>query len=109
MLSPYPSRFLGNSFPFFMAQAAFITVEDAVVALGTRVGVNETRWMRTLGYAWTFAWLVYSTPFLNDWHLRAGMGRHRVFGFEIVGPGVEWVGALLGVDVLEWVRESCAV
>ena len=90
-----------------MYQAAFITVEDTLVSFGTWIGVKGNRWIKTLGFVWTFAWLMYSTPFLNDWHLVAGMGQHRLFpSLEVVAPVSAWAGETLGVDIARWVRET---
>ena len=93
----------GSSMPFFVANAAAITLEDAVIAVGRRlrVGVspgllessantqeNEKgkgkgkegpppRWVRMLGYAWVFAWFSYALRLFVWWAVPYGMGKTR--------------------------------
>lgn len=85
-------------------------MEDLILAVGRRYHcVRERQWVRFMGYVWTFGWLLYSTPWFNDWHLRAGMGRHRLFRFSLVRPALEGIKTVVGIDVLQWLAERCAM
>ncbi|EKM52834.1 uncharacterized protein PHACADRAFT_176840 [Phanerochaete carnosa HHB-10118-sp] len=106
MLHP---QWVGYSFPFFMYHAAFITLEDCMISTGRRLGIRESWWTRGVGHVWTYGWLIYALPWLNDWHLRAGMGTHRIFRFSIIRPLLEWVAASWGVDIISWIALKCAV
>ena len=87
--------------PFFVANAAAITLEDAVIAVGRRLGVAGSasdladsaaderngkgkrkespppRWVRMFGYAWVFAWFSYALRLFVWWAVPYGMGRTR--------------------------------
>lgn len=102
-------RWTGSSYWYFLAQAAVITLEDAVVALGRRVGIRDSRAARGLGYAWTVAWLMYVTPFYIDWAVQAGLGTHRVFKGSVVKPVLRWVAEATGFDVMTWFTELCTL
>lgn len=105
MVHPY---WTGASYLFFLYQALAITVEDAVVAAGRRVGIRESWGTWLVGYVWTIAWFSWSTPFFIDWALAAGLGNHRVFPSSAVRPALEFVAAKTGVDVLGWVAQKGA-
>ena len=106
MLHP---KWVGYSFPFFIYHAALITLEDFLISIGARLGIWESLFTRAIGYLWTYTWLIYATPWLNDWHLQAGMGSHRVFRFSMVMRLLEWIDTTYGVDVLSWVASQCAL
>ncbi|KAA1475624.1 hypothetical protein DENSPDRAFT_755828, partial [Dentipellis sp. KUC8613] len=65
-----------TSLPFFLVQALGITAEDAVLALGRRVGVGvgieATWWARALGYIWVFCWAGVTFASYRDLSIRAG-------------------------------------
>ncbi|RPD52491.1 hypothetical protein L226DRAFT_617898 [Lentinus tigrinus ALCF2SS1-7] len=65
-------REFGRSFPFFLSQAAAITFEDTVIALGKSYGIaggkeGPPRAIKVLGYAWVLLWLQFSGPMYVDW------------------------------------------
>ena len=99
----------GNSLPFFIYQATFITLEDFLIAKGRQLGFRDGKIIRIIGYAWTFGWLLYSPPWMYDWHLQAGMGRHRVVKFSVLTPALRFLAKATGVDVLRWIAEKCAI
>lgn len=101
-------QWTGSSYWFFLHQAIAITLEDAVLALGKRAGIRDGWWVRMVGYAWTFAWFTYSTPFFIDWSIKAGLGSHRVFPVSMVKAALRYVAATTGFDVLARVAEFCA-
>ena len=89
--------------PFFVANAAAITLEDAVIAVGRRLGVGASsdhlessantqenekgkgkrkegpprRWVRIVGYAWVCAWFSYALRLFVWWAVPYGMGKTR--------------------------------
>ena len=91
----------GSSMPFFVANAAAITLEDAVIAVGRRLGVAGSasdpadsaaderngkgkrkespppRWVRIVGYAWVCAWFSYALRLFVWWAVPYGMGKTR--------------------------------
>ncbi|KAI1786758.1 membrane bound O-acyl transferase family-domain-containing protein [Ganoderma leucocontextum] len=103
----------GKSMPFFLANAAAITFEDAVIAVARHLGVGShhestaktqgkekegplRRWVRILGYAWVFVWFSYSLRLFVWWAIPFGMGKTRsnVVPFSIVqtfAPDSLWV------------------
>lgn len=65
-------KLFGASFPFFIAQAAAISLEDAVVGVAKRTGMQAQcpdGLAHALGYVWVFVWLSVST----SWSMRAGV------------------------------------
>ncbi|KIY52299.1 hypothetical protein FISHEDRAFT_35445 [Fistulina hepatica ATCC 64428] len=52
----------GGAMAFFMKQAMVITLEDFIIWLGRRAGIRPTRFLKTLGLAWTWLWLAYTFP-----------------------------------------------
>ncbi|EFI28251.1 toxin biosynthesis protein [Coprinopsis cinerea okayama7 len=55
----------GGSMHYFLLQAAAITVEDALIYAGRRLGCERwmsKRWARLLGYAWVMAWFAATHP-----------------------------------------------
>lgn len=78
-------EFFGSTFLFFPLQAVIITVEDVVMALFKRLGVNkQTPLIRIIGYLWVFFWFYYSTPLFLDWGLKAGMNSGGMLPFSII-------------------------
>ena len=82
--------------PFFLANAAAITVEDAVIAMGRRLGLGvdehsaaeakasgkgkggpPPRWVRIIGYTWLFVWFSYGLRLFVWWAVPYGMGKTR--------------------------------
>ncbi|PIL32185.1 hypothetical protein GSI_05430 [Ganoderma sinense ZZ0214-1] len=97
----------GSSMPFFVANAAAISFEDAVIAVGRRLGVASNRqpsentntqedgkgkeappprWVRVVGYAWVFVWFSYALRLFVWWAVPYGMGKTRsnVVPIEVV-------------------------
>ncbi|KAI0313951.1 membrane bound O-acyl transferase family-domain-containing protein [Amylostereum chailletii] len=65
-------EFTGTSMPFFLIQAVAITVEDVVIALGRKLGVEPSRLTKALGYAWVFAWGSYTFSLWRDTSVEVG-------------------------------------
>ena len=63
----------GTSVRFFLLQAAGITLEDAVIALGSRLGYKESNAFKLIGFAWVFAWFTFSMPIWLDPEVHAGL------------------------------------
>jgi len=63
----------GTSIRFFLLQAAGITLEDAVIALGSRLGYKESNAFKLIGFAWVFAWFTFSMPIWLDPEVHAGL------------------------------------
>ncbi len=79
------TQHFGRSFPFFIANALAITLEDAVVALGTSMGIGEsgpTQATRLLGYAWVMLWVRFSAPMYVDWMFESGVVESPVLPFS---------------------------
>ncbi|KAA1477250.1 hypothetical protein DENSPDRAFT_844450 [Dentipellis sp. KUC8613] len=72
-----------QSFTFFFSQAVAITGEDAVIWVGMKLGVRESRATRVLGYAWTFVWFSWSAANYADVCLNAKTGRGEVLPFSV--------------------------
>jgi len=67
-------EYCGLSFLFFLAQAIAITVEDAVIALASRTGIDKSTYLtRIIGYMWVFLWFSISMPWYLDWQIAAGI------------------------------------
>ncbi|EED84041.1 predicted protein [Postia placenta Mad-698-R] len=69
MVSP---KLFGVSFPFFIAQAVAISLEDAVIGVAKRTGMQAQcpdSLAHALEYVWVFVWLSVSTP----WWMRTRM------------------------------------
>ncbi|KZT51254.1 hypothetical protein CALCODRAFT_443354 [Calocera cornea HHB12733] len=67
---------------FFVLQAVVITLEDFLVALGTRWGIKDSWRVRALGYVWVAGWIVLLTPVRTEPLIRAGFfdkGEERAF------------------------------
>ncbi|KZT19948.1 hypothetical protein NEOLEDRAFT_1076747 [Neolentinus lepideus HHB14362 ss-1] len=76
-------QYIGSTFPFFIAQAVIITVEDMVIRMGKRVGIRVPQLM---GYLWVFAWFMLSRAWYIQWAVDAGMGKKQPFTFSMVQP-----------------------
>ena len=63
----------GMSIQFFLLQAVAITLEDAVIALGSRLGHKESIAFKLIGFAWVFAWFAFSMPIWLDPEVHAGL------------------------------------
>ncbi|GJE93178.1 membrane bound O-acyl transferase family-domain-containing protein [Phanerochaete sordida] len=81
-------KWTGSSFLFFPLQAMAITAEDFVIALGKRLGIRDTLWVRLAGYTWTLAWFTCSVPIFIDWAVQAGLARDRLTELSVVRPAV---------------------
>ncbi|KIM42132.1 hypothetical protein M413DRAFT_70942 [Hebeloma cylindrosporum] len=62
----------GTSIQFFFLQAAGITLEDALIALASRLGYKESSAFKMIGFAWVFAWFTFSLPIWLDPQAHAG-------------------------------------
>ncbi|KAL4069082.1 hypothetical protein J3A83DRAFT_3474598 [Scleroderma citrinum] len=63
-LSPtrvYPPFVMGVSAPLFLFQPLGVLVEEAVIAVGKRLGVKTGMWTKLIGYAWVWVWMSLST------------------------------------------------
>ncbi|KAL1733997.1 membrane bound O-acyl transferase family-domain-containing protein [Schizophyllum commune] len=56
----------GRSLKFFIMQALYITLEDAVIGLGRRLGIRESRATRALGGLSVLLWFSATTPALTS-------------------------------------------
>ncbi|KIK64190.1 hypothetical protein GYMLUDRAFT_40475 [Collybiopsis luxurians FD-317 M1] len=56
----------GGSLYFFVSQAVAITVEDGIIALGKKGGIQDSGYVRILGYVWTVSWFAFSLPVWLD-------------------------------------------
>lgn len=102
-------KWTGSSFWFFLAQALVITFEDFVVARGKQLGMRDTFWIRLVGYVWTFAWFVYTTPWFIDWAVKAGQAKDKVVPFSVVSPFLDYLTASMGLNVKAWIATQCAL
>ncbi|EIW53509.1 uncharacterized protein TRAVEDRAFT_134083 [Trametes versicolor FP-101664 SS1] len=69
------TRYLGNSFKFFLLNGAAVTFEGAVIMLAQRLGVRgPTRIAYMLGYVWTAVWFTWAVRFYQEPLFMAGMG-----------------------------------
>ncbi|CCM03052.1 uncharacterized protein FIBRA_05171 [Fibroporia radiculosa] len=72
------------SFPFFVAQAIAISLEDAAIYAAKRVGLTlPERLGRLIGYIWVFTWLYISIPWYLDWAVKAGAVDTRSLPFSL--------------------------
>ena len=102
-------RRTGLSFPFFIKQAFAITLEDAVIAAGKRLGIRESWVTRLVGYAWTISWFTYTASMWVDPMIELGICSHRVFPSSLVQPLLRNVAEKTGIDVLGWVAQQFAL
>lgn len=58
--------FAGGSQYFFPAQAFAIMFEDAVIAMGKKVGIKPSTLLYRIGYVWTTLWFIYTFPMWMD-------------------------------------------
>lgn len=64
----------GWGLPFFILQATAIMVEDGIIALGLRCGIDKGQGMLyILGYAWVGVWFYTTLPIWWDPMSRAGI------------------------------------
>ena len=71
--------------PFFLIQAAAITMEDMVIALFRKVGARPSPWIRLVGYLWVFVWAVFSFSMYRDLALEAGWGWSSEWPVSLAG------------------------
>ncbi|EKM57183.1 uncharacterized protein PHACADRAFT_119470 [Phanerochaete carnosa HHB-10118-sp] len=104
-------KWTGCSFWFFPAQAAAITIEDFVVALGKRLGLRDSPWVRLIGYIWTVFWFSYSVPTFIDWAVQAGLGRDKLTerSLSVVRPIADGLSDATGFDIAHRVASQCSV
>ena len=79
------TQHFGRSLPFFLANAAAITFEDALIALGKSLGIGKegpTCATRLLGYAWVVLWVRFSAPMYVDWMFESGVVANPVLPFS---------------------------
>ena len=103
------SSYTGATFPFFVIQAAGITFEDFVIAVGKKLGIRDSSLVRLVGYAWTVALLLYTNVTFVAPPLEYGVGTHRMFSQSVVRPALQHLGSATGFDILGWAAEQCAV
>ena len=72
---------------FFIAQAVIILIEDHVIDFGRKLGVQDSRTLRILGYLWTIMWFGYSLRPWASGGVSKGLWTHNrsvdIFG---IGP-----------------------
>ena len=56
----------GGSLHFFVSQAGVIMIEDGIIAIGKKAGIQDGRYIRYLGYMWTVSWFALSLPVWLD-------------------------------------------
>lgn len=90
-------EFLFSSFIFYLLQPLGITLEDWVISACTSTWpeLQNARWVRPVGWLWTFVWFSWSRVYFIDWSLRAGMGRQNLLKFSVV----EKLLPLVGIEV----------
>lgn len=74
-------------FLFFMLQPVAIMVEDAVVALGSKMGfrsAEQSLGTRLLGYAWVFVSLTFTTRYMAMYYMDTGLSRVRIAWVDVV-------------------------
>jgi hypothetical protein len=100
-------QYLGLSFPFFLAQAVAITVEDAVIGLARCAGI-DTPWYltRVVGYIWVFIWLSISVPWLLNWQITAGLGLSEAVPVSPVRQAVRILNETANVDIIPYLVPS---
>ncbi|KAF9483174.1 hypothetical protein BDN70DRAFT_828134 [Pholiota conissans] len=62
----------GRAMIFFPLQAAAITFEDGVIALGRRLGYRQNLFFKLLGFIWVFVWFSFSLPLWLEPTFHAG-------------------------------------
>ncbi|KAF9011676.1 hypothetical protein BDZ89DRAFT_1077549, partial [Hymenopellis radicata] len=71
-----------NCLVFFLLQAAGITIEDIVIAIGQKFGLKSGRTVYLLGYAWTVIWFYKTLPVWWDPKHRAQNMFNRTFSLQ---------------------------
>ena len=81
-------QYIGQSMPFFLANAVAITVEDAVIAVGRRwlrFTPQPPKWAMLLGYVWVIAWFYLVAPLHVDMMVRLpGVLQEEILPFSAV-------------------------
>jgi hypothetical protein len=76
-------KFTGASFPFFLAQAVCITLEDGIIALFKKSGVSvPSSLARWVGYLWVTLWFTYSCPMFFNWITIAGIAQTKILPYS---------------------------
>ena len=96
-------QYLGTSFPFFLAQAVAITVEDAVIGLARRAGIAPPSYLtRVVGYAWVFIWFSISAPWLLNWQIAAGLGLSEAMPVSPVRHAARMLNETIKIDIVPY-------
>ncbi|KAG1795344.1 membrane bound O-acyl transferase family-domain-containing protein [Suillus plorans] len=95
------------SMPFFFMQAVVITLEDALIRTGRRLGVKDSFWTRALGFVWVAIWFGWCVPGFAEDMIRAGGGIRKSasrVGENNMGPNLVQAAmvGLFGFDVGEF-------
>ncbi|KAG6829693.1 hypothetical protein H0H92_003811 [Tricholoma furcatifolium] len=78
-------QYTGKSVPFFLMNAAAITLEDSIIALAGKMGIgHRTIVTRILGYVWVFMWFSFSLPTMYIWVVKAGLGKDEMLPFSLI-------------------------
>jgi hypothetical protein len=96
-------QYFGSSFPFFLAQAVAITIEDMMIGLARRAGINTpTNLTHAVGYTWVFIWLSVSVPWLLNWHIAAGLGLSDAVPISPVMHVIRLLNETMDIDIIPY-------
>jgi hypothetical protein len=92
----------GWSMQFYMAQAVAITVEDAVIALARRAGINKpTPMTRIIGYIWVFVWFSAMMPPYVDKQVAVGLHVGEPFPISPTSHAVRMLNETMNIDLTQ--------
>jgi len=94
-------QYFWSSFPFFLAQAVAIIIEDIMIGLARRAGINTpTNMTCAVGYTWVFIWLSVSVPWLLNWQIAAGLGLSDTVPISPAMHAVKLLNETMNIDII---------
>ena len=61
-----------GAMPFFLLQVPGVLLEQFVMGLMKRMGVQARWWTYAVGYIWVYTWCALTMPYWTDPHIRSG-------------------------------------
>lgn len=91
---------------FFLWQIVAITLEDFVIATASSLGWEQSLGTTIFGWMWVFAWLCFSCGTYVGWTFPAGISQKQAMSLSVLQPALQYVGAMIGVDLVATVTPA---